>query len=274
MGRGRQLWCLTLDQLGVPPVVAELIARPRGLFLLTGLKGSGKSTTLTSLVYHLRQKDHRHTVDVKDLPEPISSSAGVNPQPRDQYKVIVTNSSGTLQRAFPEGNGHLLIGELKDSQTVQAAISAVDAGHMVFGVLDTRDVYSTLRRLNDLFPADEQEQIRAQLSTTLIGILSQTLLPRKPKGLIAAFEMLVINPSTANLICLDKLYRIGSVIQTSKKYGMQLLDDALFRLWATGLCEEHNCIERAILPAGLQSKMLLAKQGLLEVDDEDEDKEE
>ncbi len=146
---------------------------------------------------------------------------------------------------------------------------------MVFGTLHTTGAEGTVNRIIDVFPTSQQEQIRTQLSTAIIGILSQALLPRKPKGMVAAYEMLVVTPAIANLIRENKTYRIPSSIQTGKKYGMQLLDDALFNLWKTGLCEENQVIVRSNSPGELRAKITRAKQGLFDEeggdDDEDDD---
>lgn len=178
-----------------------------------------------------------------------------------------------LRRALRMDPDIILVGEMRDLDTIQAAITAAETGHVVFGTLHTTGAQGTVNRIIDVFPTSQQEQIRTQLSTAIIGILSQALLPRKPKGLVAAYEMLVVTPAIANLIRENKTYRINSSIQTGRKYGMQLLDDALFNLWKTGLCEERDCIVRSNGPAELRNKIALAKKGLLKEDDEDGDEE-
>ena len=167
----------------------------------------------------------------------------------------------------------ILVGEMRDLETIQAAITAAETGHLVFGTLHTSSAEGTVNRIIDVFPTNQQEQIRTQLSTAIIGVLSQALLPRKPKGLVAAYEMLVVTPAIANLIRENKSYRIPSSIQTGKKYGMQLLDDALFNLWKNGLCEEKDVIGRANSAGELRTKIQRAKQGLFEEEKDEEEEE-
>jgi twitching motility protein PilT len=148
----------------------------------------------------------------------------------------------------------------------------------VFGTLHTTGAQGTVDRIIDVFPTNQQEQIRTQLSVSIIGILSQALLPRKPKGLVAAYELLVVTPAIANLIREAKTYRINSSIQTGRRYGMQLLDDALFNLWKNGLCEESDVILRSIHPGELKARIERAKKGLFddepEVDEEEDEDDE
>ncbi len=170
----------------------------------------------------------------------------------------------------------ILVGEMRDLETISAAITAAETGHVVFGTLHTTGAQGTVDRIIDVFPTNQQEQIRTQLSVAIIGILSQALLPRKPKGLVAAYEMLVVTPAIANLIREAKTYRINSSIQTGRKYGMQLLDDALFNLWKDGLCEEKDVIFKSNRPGELKVRIERAKRGLFEEEmgGEDDDDEE
>jgi twitching motility protein PilT len=190
--------------------------------------------------------------------------------------VDVPNFPEALRRALRMDPDIILVGEMRDLDTIQSAITAAETGHVVFGTLHTTGAEGTVNRIIDVFPTSQQEQIRTQLSTAIIGVLSQALLPRKPKGLVAAYEMLVVTSAIANLIRENKTYRINSSIQTGRKYGMQLLDDALFNLWKTGLCEERDVVVRSNHPGELRNKIGLAKKGLLEEsegedDEEDED---
>ena len=142
-------------------------------------------------------------------------------------------------------------------------------GPVVFATLHTTGAQGTVDRIIDVFPTEQQEQIRTQLSTSIIGILSQALLPRKPKGLVAAYEMLVVTPAIANLIRENKTYRINSSIQTGRKFGMQLLDDALFNLWKNGLCEEQDIVMKSNHPGELKARLERAKRGLFDEEDEE-----
>jgi twitching motility protein PilT len=165
----------------------------------------------------------------------------------------------------------ILVGEMRDLETISSAITAAETGHIVFGTLHTTGAQGTVDRIIDVFPTNQQEQVRTQLSVSIIGILSQALLPRKPKGLVAAYELLVVTPAIANLIREAKTYRINSSIQTGKKYGMQLLDDSLFNLWKNGLVEERDVLMRCVNPADLGARIERAKKGLYDEEDEDED---
>jgi twitching motility protein PilT len=167
----------------------------------------------------------------------------------------------------------ILVGEMRDLETIHAAIEAAETGHIVFATLHTSSASSTVNRIIDVFPKDQQDQIRTQLSVAIIGILAQSLLPRKPKGMVAAFEMLVVTPAIANLIRENKTYRIDSSIQTGRKHGMILLDDSLFNLWRQGLVEEEEVIMKCRKTSELRDRIELAKKGIFE-DEPGEDEEE
>ena len=171
----------------------------------------------------------------------------------------------------------ILVGEMRDLETIHAAIEAAETGHVVFGTLHTSGASSTINRIIDVFPKEQQDQIRTQLSTALIGVLSQTLMPRKPEGVIAAYEMMVVTPAIQNLIRENKTYRIDSSIQTGRKEGMFLLDESLFRHWKNGLVEKEEALLRSSRPADLARKIAEAERGLYDEEDEeneDEDAEE
>ena len=155
----------------------------------------------------------------------------------------------------------------------QAAITAAETGHIVFGTLHTNSAEGTVNRIIDVFPKEQQDQIRTQLSVAIIGILSQALLPRKPKGLVAAYEMLVVTPAISNLIRENKTYRIDSSIQTGRKHGMILLDDSLFNLWRQGLVEENEVMFKSRKPNDLRERIENAKKGIFD-DEPGEDEEE
>ena len=148
---------------------------------------------------------------------------------------------------------------MRDLETIEMAITAAETGHIVFGTLHTTGAQGTVDRIIDVFPTNQQQQIRTQLAASIIAVLSQALLPQKPKGLVAAYELLVVTPAIANLIREGKTYRINSSIQTGKKYGMQLLDDALFHLWNTDLCEESDVLMKSVDPASLRKKIIVTK---------------
>ncbi|WP_417391795.1 type IV pilus twitching motility protein PilT [Gimesia sp.] len=258
---------LTFEQLGLPSVITDLLERPRGLFLVTGPTGSGKTTSLASMINHMNNTMDHHIITMED---PIEYYHKHNKSTINQREIGVDVPSfpEALRRALRQDPDVILVGEMRDLETISAAITAAETGHIVFGTLHTTGAQGTVDRIIDVFPTSQQDQIRTQLSSSIIGILSQALMPKKPKGLVAAYEMLVVTPAIANLIREAKTYRINSSIQTGRKYGMQLLDDALFNLWRDGLCEEKDVVMRSNNPGELKAKIAMAKKGLLE-DDED-----
>ena len=161
---------------------------------------------------------------------------------------------------------------MRDLETIEVAITAAETGHVVFGTLHTTGAQGTVNRIIDVFPTNQQEQIRTQLSTAIIGVLSQQLLPRIQGGRVAAYEMLVVTPAIANLIRENKTFRINSSIQTGHKLGMQLLDDHLFRLWKDQVCTKQDCLIKANMPDQLEEKMRRWEAGL-GTQDEDEEEE-
>jgi twitching motility protein PilT len=263
---------LTFEQLGLPPVIKELITRPRGLILVTGPTGSGKTTSLASMVNYLNDTHDHHIITMEDPIEYYHKHKKSTINQRE-IGVDVPSFPEALKRALRMDPDVILVGEMRDLETIQAAITAAETGHLVFATLHTSSAEGTVNRIIDVFPTNQQEQIRTQLSTAIIGILSQALLPRKPKGMVAAYEMLVVTPAIANLIRENKSYRIPSSIQTGKKYGMQLLDEALFNLWKGGLCDERDIVTRSNSPGEMRMKIQRAKQGVFDEDPQDEDQE-
>jgi twitching motility protein PilT len=264
---------LSFEQLGLPPIIAKLIHRPRGLFLVTGPTGSGKTTSLASMINHLNETVDHHIITLEDPIEYYHQHKKSTINQRE-IGVDVPSFPEALKRALRMDPDVILVGEMRDLETISSAITAAETGHVVFGTLHTTGAQGTVDRIIDVFPTTQQEQIRTQLSSSIIGILSQALMPRKPKGLVAAYELLVVTPAIANLIREAKTYRINSSIQTGKKYGMQLLDDALFNLWKNGLCEEDDVVVRSNQPGELELKIAAFKRGSLDEDDDEEEEEE
>ncbi|WP_437186332.1 type IV pilus twitching motility protein PilT [Planctomicrobium sp. SH668] len=264
---------LTFEQLGLPPIISELITRPRGLFLVTGPTGSGKTTSLASMINYINEHDQHHIITLEDPIEYYHQHKKSTINQRE-IGVDVPSFPEALRRALRMDPDIILVGEMRDLETISSAITAAETGHVVFGTLHTTGAQGTVDRIIDVFPTNQQEQVRTQLSNAIIGILSQALLPRIPKGLVAAYEMLVVTPAIANLIREAKTFRINSSIQTGRKYGMQLLDDALFDLWRKGLCEEKSVVTKSNNPGELKARIANAKKGILdEEEDEDEDEE-
>jgi twitching motility protein PilT len=261
---------LTFEQLGLPMVIADLIQRPRGLFLVTGPTGSGKTTSLASMINYLNDNEDIHIITIEDPIEYYHNHKKATVNQRE-IGVDVPSFAEGLKRALRQDPDVILVGEMRDLETIQAAITAAETGHLVFATLHTSGAEGTVNRIIDAFPTNQQEQVRVQLSTAIIGVLSQALLPRKTRGLVAAYEMLVVTPAIANLIRENKTYRIPSSIQTGKKYGMQLLDDALFNLWKNGIVEEREVIVRSVNPGELTAKIKRAKQGIFDQEPEEEE---
>jgi twitching motility protein PilT len=181
-----------------------------------------------------------------------------------------------IRRALRMDPDVILVGEMRDLETIRAALEAAETGHLVFGTLHTSGAASTIDRVITVFPENEQDQIRTQLAGSMIGVLSQALLPKKPEGLIAAYEMMVVTPAIRNLIRENKTYRVDSSIQTGRKHGMNLLDESLFRLWKEDLCEKEEVLLKSSRPTELAAKIAQAERGMEEDEDEmgDEDEDE
>jgi len=261
---------LTFEQLGLPPMIADLIQRPRGLFLVTGPTGSGKTTSLASMINWLNVNCDHHIITLEDPIEYYHDHKKSTINQRE-VGVDVPSFSEALRRALRQDPDCILVGEMRDLETIESAITAAETGHVVFGTLHTTGAQGTVDRIIDVFPTNQQEQIRTQLSTAIIAVLSQQLLARKPKGMVAAYEFMVVTSAIANLIREGKTFRINSSLQTGRKYGMQLMDDALFNLWKNQLCEEKDVIIKANNAEDLRIKIAKAKKGILEDDENSED---
>lgn len=264
---------LTFEQIGMPEAVPRLITRPRGLLLVTGPTGSGKTTSLASMINWINDSYDRHIVTMEDPIEYYHTHKKSTLNQRE-IGVDVPDFPEAIRRALRMDPDVILVGEMRDLATIHAALEAAETGHVVFATLHTSGAASTINRVIDVFPKEQQDQIRTQLSTALIGVLSQSLLPRKPDGLIAAYEMMVVTPAIANLIRENKVYRIDSSIQTGRKHGMFLLDESLFRLWKDGLVEKEEVLMRSSKPAELAAKIAMAEKGIFEDEEFDEDEDE
>jgi twitching motility protein PilT len=263
---------LTFEQLGLPTVCKDLIQRPRGLFLVTGPTGSGKTTSLASMINWMNHNMDHHIITLEDPIEYYHEHKHSTINQRE-IGVDVPSFPEALRRALRMDPDVILVGEMRDLETISAAITAAETGHVVFGTLHTTGAQGTVDRIIDVFPTNQQEQIRTQLANAIIGILSQALLPRKPKGLVAAYEMLVVTPAIANLIREGKTFRINSSIQTGRKFGMILLDDSLFNLWKSGLCDEKDVLYKSNNPGELRARIERAKRGVFDEDNDDDEDE-
>jgi twitching motility protein PilT len=258
---------LTMEQLGLPPACERLIRRPRGLFLVTGPTGSGKSTSLASMVNYLNENFDHHIITVEDPIEFYHPNKKSTVNQRE-IGVDVPSFAEALRRSLRQDPDVILVGEMRDLATIEAAIGAAETGHIVFGTLHTTGAQGTVNRIIDVFPTNQQDQIRTQLSTSIIGVLSQALLPKIGGGRVAAYELLVCNSAIGNLIRENKTFRITSSIQTGAKQGMVLLDDSLFNLWRKQICAKEEVLARAQLPDELAGRIARAERGLF--DDEDD----
>ena len=245
---------LTPEQLGLPESVVKMVHRPRGLFLVTGPTGSGKSTTLASLINLLNETVDHHIITIEDPIEFYHDHIESTINQRE-VGVDVPSFSEALRRCLRQDPDVVLVGEMRDLETMEAAIRAAETGHLVFATLHTTGAQGTINRIIDAFPVAQQEQIRVQLSVTLIAVLSQVLCPKMgTSGRMAAYEFLLTTPAICNLIRENKTYRIDSSIQTGKKYGMQLLDEHLWKLYDTGKITLEEMLDKGRQPGALQDK--------------------
>ncbi|MHC4125331.1 MAG: type IV pilus twitching motility protein PilT [Planctomycetota bacterium] len=247
---------LTFDEIGLPKICASLCRRPRGLFLVTGPTGCGKTTTLATMIDYINKNLDRHIVTVE---EPIEYYHDHKKSIVNQRTVGIDVPSFTeaLRRVLRQDPDVILIGELRDLESIEAAVRAAETGHLVFSTLHTTSAAGTISRIIDVFPPNQQEQIRTQLSANLMAVLSQVLCPlANGRGRIAAYEFLVVTPAIANLVRENKTYRIDSSIQTGKKLGMQLLDDHLWNLYEQERITLEEMLEKARQPAALQEKAM------------------
>jgi len=239
---------LTCEQLGLPKVVSKLATLPKGLVLVTGPTGSGKSTTLAAITDEINKIRKHHILTIEDPIEFVhkSQSCVVN------HREVGTHTKSfqaALRGALREDPDIILVGEMRDLETISLAMEASMTGHLVFGTLHTLNAMKTVDRVIEIFPATQQAQVRSTLADALKAVVSQTLLKRiDKKGRIAALEILICTPAVRNLIREGKTYQIPSVMQTGKKYGMQALDDALFEMLQRRQISPEdaytNCIEK------------------------------
>ena len=246
---------MSFEQIGLPLICKELIRRPRGLFIVTGPTGSGKTTSLATMVDFINGNLDRHIITVEDPIEyyHYHKQSVVNQR---EVGVDVPSFAEALRRALRADPDVVLVGEMRDLETIEAAIRAAETGHLVFATLHTTGAAGTITRVIDAFPTNQQQQVRVQLSTALIAVLSQVLLSRVDRpGRVASYEFLVITPAISNLIRENKTFRIDSAIQTGRKFGMQLLDDHLWSLYQKGIIAADEMIDKGKDPGELTEKV-------------------
>ena len=258
-----------VEKLGLPWPCTKLVERPRGLFLVTGPTGSGKSTTLASLVNYLNETVDHHIITIEDPIEfyHYHKKSTINQR---EVGVDVPSFKEALRAALRQDPDVILVGEMRDLETIEAAITAAETGHVVFATLHTNSADGTINRVIDVFPQSQQEQIRTQLASSIIGILCQQLLPKIGGGRIAAFELLVVSAAISNLIRENKIFRIPSSIQTGAKEGMILLDDSLFNLWRDRKVTKDDVVGRCNHPKDLSERIERAEHDMMTGQENDE----
>ncbi|OPY08949.1 MAG: Twitching mobility protein [Syntrophus sp. PtaB.Bin001] len=225
---------MTCEQLGLPPVIAKLASLPRGLVLVTGPTGSGKSTTLAAIIDEANRTRKDHIITVEDPIEFVHQSQSCIVNHRE-VGVHTQSFSAALRGALREDPDIILVGEMRDLETISLAVEAASTGHLVFGTLHTTSAAKTVDRVIEVFPSNEQAQIRSTLADGLRAIVAQVLFKRvDKKGRCAALEILIANAAVRNLVRESKTFQLPSMMQTGKKYGMQLLDDAIMDLLNKG----------------------------------------
>ena len=235
----------TMDELGLPESLKLLTRYQNGLILVTGSVGSGKSTTLAALVEQVNLERREHIITLEDPIEYIFEAKGCHITQREVH-THTRSFSAALRGALREDPDVIMVGEMRDLETISLAITAAETGHLVLGTLHTGNASRTLDRLLDVFPVDQQEQIRIMVSESLRGIISQQLVPAADgQGRVLALETLTNTPAVANVIREAKTYMLPGIIQTGKKQGMQLMDDHLFRLWKEEKCTIEDCLAKA-----------------------------
>tara|TARA_B100001142_G_scaffold164548_1_gene164542 strand:+ start:2722 stop:3813 length:1092 start_codon:yes stop_codon:yes gene_type:complete len=262
---------LTFEQIGLPPSVKELLYKPRGMVLVTGPTGSGKSTTLASMIDIINiERDDAHIITIEDPIEFYHNHKNAIITQREIH-IDVPSFGESLRRALRQDPDVILVGEMRDLETIEAAITAAETGHLVFGTLHTTGAAKTIDRIVNAFPTNQQNTIRIQLSTVLESVISQLLCPRADKpGRVAVFEIMNRTPSIAALIRDNKTYRINSDIQTGAKYGMVNLDSYMLEKYQAGLISEDEVITKAQDPGTIMDKLRSVQAGMAEAEEEDE----
>jgi len=241
------------DQLNLPPVVSKLCEKPRGLILVTGPTGSGKSTTLAAMIDKINTERRDHIITIEDPIEFVHQNKGCLVNQRE-VNADTKSFSAALRAALREDPDVVLIGEMRDLETIESALRIAETGHLTFGTLHTNSAASTINRVIDVFPAHQQSQIRAQLSLVLEGILCQSLLPKiGGQGRAMAMEILVPNAAIRNLVREDKIHQIYSAMQSGQdKHGMQTFNQALATLYMQKQISLETAIARSSMPEELQ----------------------
>jgi twitching motility protein PilT len=236
---------LSLDDLGAPQIFKNIINQPTGIILVTGATGSGKSTTLAAMIDHINSTKREHILTIEDPIEFVHENKLCLLNQREVHR-DTHSFNNALRSALREDPDIILVGELRDLETIRLAISAAETGHLVFGTLHTNSAPKTIDRLIDVFPAAEKSMIRSMLSESLRAVISQTLLKKNGGGRVAAHEIMLGTPAIRNLIREDKVPQMYSVIQTGQSHGMQTMDQCLQRLVAQGIISAQDAAAKSI----------------------------
>lgn len=251
---------MTLEELGLPDCVKNLCMLSKGLVLVTGPTGSGKSTTLAAMVDYINENRQDHIITIEDPIEFVHENKKCLVNQREVFS-HTESFKKALRAALREDPDIVLVGELRDLETVAIAIETAETGHLVFGTLHTTTAVSTVDRIIDQFPADRQEQIRMMLAESLKGVIAQILLKRKGGGRVAAYEILLGTPAVSNLIREGKTFQIPSIMQTHKRLGMRLLNDHLAELVKGGVVELEEALAKSQDKEGLRSLLKTPSSG-------------
>ena len=238
----------TFQELGLGVRIQELLFRPRGLLMVTGPTGCGKTTTLATMIDYINTNRKVHIITIED-PIEYRHSHKLSVITQRELGIDVPSFSEALRRALRQSPDVILVGEMRDLDSTQLAISAAETGHLVLSTVHTNSAQETVERVIDQFPPNQQQQVRTQLASTILAVLTQTLLPRADgAGLVAAYEILIANNAVRNLIRENKTFRIDSTIQTNRDKGMKLLDDSLIALHAQGIIDRNEVVTRCRYP--------------------------
>ena len=231
----------SFEELGLPEVLKELATRGKGLILVTGPTGSGKTTTLNTVIDYINTHQRKHIITIEDPVEFVQT----NKLSLINHREVGTNTHSfarALRSALREDPDVIVVGEMRDLETTSLAITAAETGHLVFGTLHTINAAKSLDRIIDQFPSDRQAQIRVMISESIAGVISQILLKKKGGGRVAAFEVLIRTPAVANLIRENKTYQLQSILQTSARIGMVTMENSIVNLFKEGLIEKEDAL--------------------------------